>query len=66
MVTCHPTEEVGRVTSDRQKKDSVRGVFERAGPQKKHQKVGRVTSDHLTPSNSGCLFFRGRDVIHVC
>ena len=39
MVTCDPTEEVGRVTSDHQKKDSVRGVFERAGPQKKHQRV---------------------------
>ena len=39
MVTCDPTEEVGRVTSDHQNKDSVRGVFERAGPQKKHKRV---------------------------
>ena len=38
MVTCDPTEEVGRVTSDHQKKDSGR-VFERAGPQKQHQRV---------------------------
>ena len=53
MVTCDPTEEVGRVTSDHQKKDSVRGVFERAGPQKNTNgslatlpnEVGRVTSD---------------------
>ena len=50
---CFPTEEVGRVTSDHQKKDSVRGVFERAGPQKNTNgslatlpnEVGRVTSD---------------------
>ena len=64
MVTCDPTEEVGRVTSDHQKKDS--GVFlseqghknntngslatlpNKVGRVTSDQKVGRVTSDPLT------------------
>ena len=57
MVTCDPTEEVGRVTSDHQKKDSGRGVFERAGPQKQHQ---RVTCDPTQQGRWGHKRPKGR------